>query len=149
MTFRMDVQHLRRMSLLTFDRSRSKFRVKNGRTADLPLDCSLRRYLQQIWQSHRSAFCSFRSSKYARWKIKMAAWRKFAPIECFFSSYLFYFAATCKYMVAGASIPLEPMEQVPLSLPSFPLLCPPFPLPFPPLSPPRFIWYMVYTPAPV
>jgi len=52
MKFGMDVQHLRRMSMITFEWSRSKFKVK-------PLVIArtwFKIYLHQIWQSTRSNF---------------------------------------------------------------------------------------------
>ena len=59
MKFGTDVQHLRQMSLLTFQRSRSRFKVK---TVVLKifhlqqLSCCGSRYLHQFWQSDRSTF---------------------------------------------------------------------------------------------
>jgi len=67
----MDIQQLRQMSLFTFQRSRSKFKVK---TAILKifhiqqLGCGLR-YLHQIWQPDRSNFwtkCTFRQNSRRR-----------------------------------------------------------------------------------
>jgi len=79
-----DVQHLRQMSLLAFERSRSKDKVKvQGQsrcTENLALVLARLWFIHQIWQSDISII----GTKYdLSTTSKIVAWLWFARSECF------------------------------------------------------------------